>query len=474
MILAAAMLFSCTGTGESGTQKGKDDLSGSDSDSGSGQVSVSTVDRIADARAASEQALAAVQMGDFDGMSFIVTCTSQTKMFGEYEEATLISQERYLRMEALGTRLNLSIIQTEAEIESIRQGLKNEKNSGMIYTHLLLVDARDIGGLHYSNLIGNVGSLPFVDLSKPYYDAEFCDEMRTPSGLYALWGDACRDYDSLMCVFYNDTLRSELEIEELDALARSGAWTYDKMVEYAKLAAASTTDENAVYGILNADSDKFFRSAFVAAGMDSVSLSGKTLSVNDNTKLGNSLVESIKGIIDSGAYTAGDVVDKISEDVFFDGDGLFFISSLGVTKSIFNMKDVWGLLPIPVIAEGDGYAAPLTKKTSVICYPRSASDLNEIGIFVESLFACSYKVLDAAYYDTYFHSYVRNQDTYDMLKLVLGDIRGDFALCYSDEFTNYSKGTFDAFVSACWGNTSYSSIFNNNRAAANRSLAYVG
>lgn len=467
------MLFSCAGTGAGGSQSGKDDVIAPDSESDSGHVST-PVDRIADARAEADLALAAVQTGDFDGMSFIVTCTSQIEMFGEYEEPTLISQEQYVRMDTLGTRLNLSIIQTEADIESIRQGLKNEKNSGMIYAHLLLVDARDVGGLHYSNLIGNVGSLPFVDLSKPYYDAEFCEYMRTPSGLYALWGDACRDYDSMMCVFYNDTLRASLEIEELDLLARSGAWTYDKMAEYAKLAAASSTETDAVYGVLNADSDKFFRSAFVAAGMDSVTLSGKTLSLNDNTTLGDSLAENIKKVIESGAYTAGDVVDRISEDVFFDGDGLFFISSLGATKSIFNMKDVWGLLPIPAIEDGGGYAAPMTKKTSVICYPRSASDLNEIGIFVESLFACSYKVIDAAYCDTYFHSYVRNQDTYDMLKLVLGKVRGDFALCYSDEFTNYSKGTFDSFVNACWKKTPYSVFFANNRAAANRSLAYVG
>jgi len=468
------MLFSCSGAGEGGSSGKGDGIFGSDSDSGSGQGNPAPTDRVADARAEAMAALSAVQTGDFDGLSFIVTCTSQIEMFGEYDEATMMSQEQYVRMETLGQRLDLEIIQAEADIESITQGLKNEKNSGMIYTHLLLVDAKDVGGLHYSNLIGNVRSLPFVDLEKPYYDADFCEDLSTPSGLYALWGDACRDYDSLMCVFYNDALRASLEIDSLDALAKSGEWTYDKMTEYAKLAAASSTEGDAVYGVLNADSDRFFRSAFVAAGMDSVGLSGKTLSLNDNTKLGDKLVKSIKSILDSEAYTAGDVVDRISEDVFFDGDGLFFISTLGATKSIFNMKDVWGLLPLPSIEEGDGYASPLTKKTSVICYPRSASDLNEIGIFVESLFACSYKLMDAAYYDTYFHTYVRNQDTYDMLKLILGNIRGDFALCYSDEFTNYSKGTFDSFVSACWGKTPYSTHFRNNRVAANRSLAYVG
>ncbi len=469
VILLLSMLCACAGegSGESITSDSQGSLEES------AVIPPPSPDRLESARAEAEQALSNAPKTDFQGMSFIITSNCEQGLFGDgsEEEPTVLARESFKRIQALSAHLNVNIISAAATHAEMTDGMKNQQSAGTVYTHLLHTEERNIGNLLYNDHIGSIQSLPFVDLSKPYYDAEFCEEMQTPTGLYALYGDACLDYDSMMAVFYNDTLAQSLGITDIEETVLGGGWTYDKMLELAKTAAAST-EQNGIYGILNADSEKFFRAVYAANSLDTVDLDGKSFVLNDNKDKGDAAVEKIRDMLESGAYTAGNVEEITSEELFASGKGMFFISSLEAVARINNMPNVWGVLPIPTVS-GAEHTLVHTKNTKVICYPRSATELNETGIMIESLFACSYKIIDAAYKYTYFHSYVRNEKSMDMIMYLFERERAEFVLLFEDEFPNLYKGTLGAFVRSCWNGPMYSALFEDNRAATRRSLSQI-
>jgi hypothetical protein len=207
--------------------------------------------------------------------------------------------------------------------------------------------------------------------------------------------------------------------------------------------------------------------------MNSVRLSGNELILNDNTELGDALVGCVRGLLASDSYYIGGEEKKGSQQAFYDGEGLFFVTALSSVEKIYNMKDVWGLMPLPSVKEGEEYKAPMSTSSAVVCFPASATDTDLVGIMVESLFASSYEILDAAFFDTYLHHYVRNEKTLDTLLVLMGGNTTDFAVCYADEFDNYNKGAFGAFEESCLGDELYSAIFKRNKTAAQRSLRYV-
>jgi hypothetical protein len=47
----------------------------------------------------------------------------------------------------------------------------------------------------------------------------------------------------LGCVIYNEDLRIKLGIGELEDCIEAKSWTYDKLTEYAKLAASGTQED---------------------------------------------------------------------------------------------------------------------------------------------------------------------------------------------------------------------------------------
>lgn len=478
LIAVCSPLLSCSATqsggGEHSSEQSGNSTQAEDGTDGSENTGAPTqgIDRFADSIKTADSALDALPSTDLEGMSFIFTCTDTKKMFGEPAE-TVLSQTQYGRIDKLNDKLNTQIIQTQADTDSIKSGLLEAKNSGMVYSHLLSVSVSDIGALSYNGLIGNIQSLPFVDTSKPYYDADFCAEMRTSSGLYALYGDACLDTGSRMAVLYNDTLAQSIGITAMEQLVSEDGWTYDKMNEYAKAAAAVQVNESGVIGVLCSDTDKMLCSAYVSGKMESIVRTDSTLSLNDNRDKGDVLSSKLAELLAGGTYHAGGMGEVTADDIFRSGQALFYMTELGSIESIYNMNDVWGLLPQPNAEAGAEYCAPISKSTSVICYPDSSADLNEVGLMTECLFACSCDVLEAMTLDRYFHGYVRNEKTYLMLEMLIPNTESDFVLCYSDEFANFNEGTLDAFIRACRSENTYSRIYAANRASANRSLSFV-
>ena len=431
-----------------------------------------TPDRLASARDEAAAALRAAPTGNFDGMSFIFTCTSSVAAFGEADSPRALSREKYALISKLNDRLNANIIVTEAVYEDILRGLTEGSGAGMVYTHMLSLDAYRIGTLSYNGHLGNINALPFVDLTKPYYDSDVCAAFTTPAGTWAVYGDGCKDYDDIGAIYYNSRLFALTGSSEPEVFVREGAWTLDKFAECIKAAVASDTFADGTHtAVVTPDTERSIRSFYIGSGMTSVTASetGK-LTASDNGALGDRVVSSLKTALSS--FKGGALEGTSVEEIFFGGQALFYVGTLGSVEKLYNMGDVWGMLPMPTADGGAEYRSPIDRTTRVVCYPNSAY-ANETGIMIESLFSASYKLTDAALRDDFLHKYVRNEKTIEMLGYVMGDVRADFLLAFESEYTRYGENTIGTFMSACYSNTAYSRLYKTARTAANRSLAYV-
>ncbi len=428
-------------------------------------------DRLSAEREAARAALSAVPTVDFEGMSFIITSNSEKRLFGDGEEQTVLSKEKNNSLREISERLNVNIISAEDSTDIIIKSLKDTQNAETVYTHLLLTKQGSVGTLVYEGLIGNIDTLPFVDTQKPYYNADFCESTKTPSGLYSLYGEILSEYDTMTVTFYNEALAEKLGAGDIYELVGEGQWSYDKMNELSLSASALSSGELKLYGTLSSDKSGLISSAYTSVGAKSVSLNGSSLSVNDNNDVLDAVSGKIHALLTSDSYCEGEG-EVGARELFVSGRGLFYTAPLGYVKEIYNMADVWGVLPLPT-ASGDGHVLSHGKNTSVLSYPKNATDLGEVGALVESIFASGYKITDAAYADTFFHQYARSERAVDMLIYLMGKSSSDFALLYSDEFQNFGKATLGAFSSACQGEGEYSTLFNLSKNAANRSLGYI-
>lgn len=471
-ILMCISAVSCSfGAGQPSDSTRPQDTNASDTDSSpdtmdESDAPTSAPDRLSAARGEAASALASAPTADFDGMSYIFTCMSGA-VFGDTSEATVLSKEQNDRISVLAERLNVNIIVTETSYEDMLSGLSSSASSGMIYSHMLSVDASRMGYLTYAGYLGNVNTLPFVDLSHPYYDADVCAQLATSSGVYAVYGDAVCDYDSLGVVFYNSRIAESLGYDGLEGAVRDGAWTLDLLGACVKSVKASGDTD--IYAVGASSAESMLSRFYVSAGMQSVTLKDGKLSANNNAALGDKLSAAMKTLF----LSFEESYDGISaEEQFYLGTTMFYIGRLGEVREFYCMADVWGLLPMPTLDGGSEYHTPLYSDTQLVCFPREAN-ASETGIMLENLFAASYKIGDAALRDDFLHRYVRNAKAIEMLGYICSDKVSDFVLLYGEEYPKYRDNTIGVFISACESETLYSKAIKKSLTQANKSLSYV-
>ncbi len=434
------------------------------------QDSPLTPDRLGSARAEAQKALGAVAEGDYDGMMFLFVCSDMDAAFGDPDSEEVLPREKYARIKALNSRLNTDIILSEVSYDEMATGLMTNENSGMVFAHMLEVEVFRVGALAGAGLVGNMNALPFIDFTKPYYDQDYIEEMNTPAGLFSLYGDACIDANKPKAIYYNERIAADSEIGALESAVREGEWDLDKLAECIK-AANDSSDLGSHVGAVITDTAEFLRSAYIASGLKSTVYEDDALTLFDNSAKTDSLMAKLREILPMCTLDPDD--EAPAESTFKDGGALFYVGSLAGVRAFYHMKDTWGVLPMPTAEGGSDYRTAMHPYTQVLCYPSSGVKAKETYVMIDSFFACSYKILDAAMKDDYLHCYSRNIKASEMLGYVTMGIRFDLLDAYGDVCPKARAAVFGALEQSYWDKVTYSEIFAKLRAEGNADLALV-
>ena len=81
-------------------------------------------------------------------------------------------------------------------------------------------------------------SVPYMDLSKPWYDQNANEQLSIDGKLFATVGDMIlMDNEATLCVLFNKKLADDYGFENFYDMVKRGTWTIDRMTEFAKQAA---------------------------------------------------------------------------------------------------------------------------------------------------------------------------------------------------------------------------------------------
>ncbi len=293
----------------------------------------------------------------------------------------------------------------------------------------------------------NMADLPYVDFDHPWWVDNALEELKLGDYVeFAVSDMLLVDKSATMIALYNIDMAVELQLNNLYDEVRNFEWTIEKMAEYAEIAAENgsngddVADKNDVYGLITNDDPVHM--LYLAAGC-------KFMSKNDDGTFYYS-------------YGTGDTFDVMMDNlnvlmyadftwnnwvhsdapVFVDGGSLFTFDKLKRCMLMREMKDDYGILPMPMYEEEQGeYFGPVSNyhDSMFAVINTNVDNLETIGAALELMGYFSYYEI----YTDFFEVLIQNRGTRDaeskeMLGVIFANRAYDMGLIY-DPFSITNK-----------------------------------
>lgn len=360
---------------------------------------------------------------------------------------TLIDAVFY-RNDAVEDRLGVVIEQVQQNgawevIDSWNQTMRNavltksgDYDAAAIYASA--GSALAVEGLYY-----NVLDVPYIELSKPWWNKSIINETELFNTVYFLAGDiAISEVAWGVTLFYNKNLMNELyATEEIDLyqIVRDDKWTVDEMY---KLTSNAWIDTNSD-GVLNSGDTFGFRyadssgdgamDAWIAAmGIDITTMVDgypELTFYNEHT------VEAYEKLKTLHLGNPGTLVETNHNSVadFIAGNQLFTRGFIHSGQELRAMNDDYGILPLPKFdEEQEEYRTLSSNLSSLVVVLSTVTDLEMVGSTLELMAAESYKQVTPAFFDIVLKGkYSDAPQDAEMYDLILNSFTYNFGFCFS-------------------------------------------
>ncbi len=269
----------------------------------------------------------------------------------------------------------------------------------------------DCGTLALENSLYDLNSLENINMENPWWEQSFNKSVTIAGQLYFTIGDIGFNHkDSTPCVYYNTRLIDDLGLQDPIELAVSGDWTIDKALEYSKKLLIDSSppigiDYKDEFGWAGQNDDMY--AMLYGAGVKILSPDPEgflTLTMKGETAIGT--IDKVIGLMLDDSYVSGNDFFHVSttpmvllQEAFQEGRCLFYSGGINSAK-VFDMPDVFGILPVPkYTAEQDDYYSLInTWVTNAYCIAANCGE--EAAEFAAA-------VMDVAGY----FSWIKNSDS---------------------------------------------------------------
>jgi hypothetical protein len=357
---------------------------------------------------------------DFGGHVFTILSNdysipiwSQRDIGAEAQNGELINDTVFERNSVISEKYNCSI----AEI-------KHLDPAGQFRKYVTTGDATiDLATLHLNGFMSfaveglmiDYADIPYLDLTKPWWDPASVESLSLAGKLYAACSDlTIMDKDSTTAMIFNKKLTTDYSVENLYSLTERGGWTIDKLTELTKLSSSDVNgdgilDDNDNYGLLyQRDSLTSFMSG--AGGFIAQKDSDDLPIITVNTLENVTLLEKLFAFMYNEEYCfhVMKFFDSKAEGftngmtrMFTNDQAMFMWIRLADVENLRAMETDFGILPIPKKDEQQTqYMQTVNPYVgTIIAFPQSLEDPERVGIFTEAISAESHYSLIPAYYE---------------------------------------------------------------------------
>lgn len=289
-------------------------------------------------------------------------------------------------------------------------------------------------------------SLPYIDVTKPWWDHSGVEALEVMGSLYQATGDiTVIDNDATWVLFFNKQMREDLQLDNLYDLVRENKWDFDKFYE---LLSVAPLDVNAD-GKMSYKDDRYGMITSDQSGYGLLYASGISLLVPDKDEVFkiDSDFEKLSSVVDAAAKIMADqnmtfitgregsTSDSIRQ-AFEEGRGLFFGEVMQCATRMRSSDTDFGLIPWPKyeLTQDRYYNWIHSSAGRGVVIPTSVQkgDYEMVGAIVEAMAAKSMYTLTTAYYDKSFtYKSLRDEDSVEMLEIVLQSRSYDLSNIYA-------------------------------------------
>ena len=367
----------------------------------------------------------------------------------EVQNGEPINDSVYQRNSVIKAKYGIEIAMVADNTENAT--LKKIVNSGDDTYDAVMIFNNNVPGVVTGNLLLEVSNLPYIDLSKPWWDPGV-NAMSVVGKQYLLAGDLLiLDNEATNAIIFNKDLMANLGMELPYASVNEGKWTFDKMIEMTKGVEMDLNGD----GVLKYADDRFSMITFndtlqamlVAGGgmfadkdEDDVPYmcfaTEKNLAVLDKA-MDLTYKEANPGVFNVQSVDAGSgnvIWMNAYYDTFMEDRALFMWIRMRVVEAFRGMDSNFGILPMPKYDDLQAnYCSLVNPYTGVMLgVPKTTGDPERTSVILEALSAESRYTLQPAYYDIVLNrKFARDEESSEMLDIIFNTQVYDIGGVYS-------------------------------------------
>ena len=427
-------------------------------DSGTTSTDTAAPDNSVDTTAAPEEteAVYPYETPDLNGYKLRVLSSGFLwDMFQEVDvtetNGEVLNDAVYNRNRKVEAKLNCSFEETNFEVSddptNLNNHLKNIVLAGedaydVAYACIYLTPAMVTDG-YFQNLLDVDG----LNLNEAWWDSVVAENGTIEDVLYFVTSPMqMMPYDGAWALYFNETMMERNDLEKPYDLVREGKWTIDALLEYTKAIANMNGDAsfkwnmsgNAIYGISlhQLSSDKFVLGAgeYFIEKNDGGEL---TFAANDDRfyNVVNKLSELLDNNTGYAIYSSNTDFDAEAGGymyIFESGRSMFLTAEIKGAQLLRNMEDTFGIVPYPKYDEAqDSYYSSFVNQCYFYTIPVTNQNVRETAIISDYTSYLSMKdVLPVYYGNVVEQKGLRNQDSIEMLDIILGTKSVDLGILF--------------------------------------------
>lgn len=288
-------------------------------------------------------------------------------------------------------------------------------------------------------LMYNLTNVPYIDLSKPWWDENASQQLSIANKLYFTTGDLLISDKNASSVFlFNKRLVMDYGFESPYELVKQGKWTVDKMQEMAKSVPidingdGKMSKDHDMFGLLT--SGEMLHGSVLSSGDFLVGKDKDDLPFVNMTERMLTSFNKWTDIYYDGTRTLmlGDSEEKLA--VFNENRTLFMYDNMSLVPEMRGNEVDFGILPNPKSdATQESYRNAVNPSlASAVSIPVTNSNLDRTGIILETLTAESYYTLLPSYYNVMLNAkYYRDEDSAEMLDIIFATLSYDLGQIYN-------------------------------------------
>ena len=279
------------------------------------------------------------------------------------------------------------------------QGVINSVNAGNDEFDLCTATLSNVMTVVNRKVVYDLHDIGSLNLEKAWWDQNAGKKLSLNGHLYYTFSDfLITGMDNGRAVYFNKTMRQELDLPDLYQMVREGTWTYDKMAEMAEVAQSDLNGDGRIneadrVGIAN-NATTIYEALLTGCDAELVKQGDDGIPYFFCLDHEEEFVNVYQSLLST--FTANDrlLITFDAEKMFTDEKVLFYVSTLSAAVRMRQFEMDLGILPVPKWDEKQENYLNVSPNGHALMIPNSVQNTERSGVILEAL----------SYYSSKYHS----------------------------------------------------------------------